>query len=504
MTSRSTSIPAPLGGWNARDSVADMDEQDAVVLTNWYPGTTDVLARKGFTQYATGFSTDVNSFLPYSGGGSISLFAASSTHIYDVSSTGAIGAAVVSGLTSSKFISINISTTGGNFLMAVNNSDKLQGYNGTSWWVDGDGTHDITGFDTSTASFIFLTMHRVFMIEHNTLNFWYLGTESIAGSASKFSLQAVARQGGYLVAMGSWTLDAGFGSEDLTVFVTNHGEIIVYGGTDPASSSTWALRGVWKIGSPIGSNCLFKYAGDMLYISRDGLVPLSTVMQSDRLNPKTFLSNKIQWAISNAVTSYGSNYGWQAIYYPNANMILLNVPVGSGIQEQYVMNTITQSWARFTGYNANCWVLYNENIYFGANGYVGQAWNGYIDNTSAIQSYATQAYSYFKSKGQKKRFTMARPIMLASGSPSIKMAVNTDFNTSQNYAPLSFTPTTQAVWDTAVWDTDVWSDTTSVVDQWQGINGLGFAAGISLQSQSSGIEVHWVSTDLVYEIGGVL
>jgi hypothetical protein len=504
MTSRSTSIPAPLGGWNARDSIANMAPDDAVALNNFFPGTTDIIMRKGYSRYATGFGSEVTALMPYLGGSTQKLFAAENKAIYDITSTGAIGAAVVSSLTNTNFISVNMSTTGGNFLMMVNSADKLQGYDGTNWWVDGDATHDITGFDTKSASFIFVGMHRLWFIDKNTLNLYYLGTDSIAGAASKFSLQDVAREGGYLVAIGAWTIDAGYGVEDLTVFVTNLGEIIVYGGTDPSDVTTWFLRGVWKVGSPIGSNCLFKFAGDLLYISQDGLVPLSSLLQSDRLNPKVFLTNKIQWAISTAITAYGGNTGWQTIYYPSSNMLLLNVPKGSGLQEQYVMNTITMSWGRFTGYNANCWVLYEDVLYFGSNGYVGQAWNTFADNGGQITANCAQAYSYFGFPGAQKRFTMAKPIMLSSGLPAVGIVMNTDYNTTTYYTSLSFSNITLPVWDTAKWDVDVWAGDLAIIDQWQGINGIGLSAGLAFQIQSSGIENHWVSTEVVFEVGGVL
>src|SRR3990167_5059306 len=37
-TSTGRTIPAPVGGWNARDSIAEMPPTDAAVLTNLFPG----------------------------------------------------------------------------------------------------------------------------------------------------------------------------------------------------------------------------------------------------------------------------------------------------------------------------------------------------------------------------------------------------------------------------------------------------------------------------------
>ena len=117
------------------------------------------------------------------------------------------------------------------------------------------------------------------------------------------------------MAVATWTIDGGQGVDDLLVFVTSWGEVIVYKGTDPSSASAWALVGIWQIGAPVGRRCFMKYAGDLLIICQDGVYPMSGALQSSRVNPKVALTNKIQLAVSEAVTSYGSNFGWQLIQF---------------------------------------------------------------------------------------------------------------------------------------------------------------------------------------------
>src|SRR5439155_1006380 len=56
---RTVSFPAPVGGWNARDSIGDMDKLDAVTLTNFFPGTTSVQLRQGYGRHADGFTGPV-------------------------------------------------------------------------------------------------------------------------------------------------------------------------------------------------------------------------------------------------------------------------------------------------------------------------------------------------------------------------------------------------------------------------------------------------------------
>ena len=504
--SRSTavSLPAPVGGWNAKDSLADMAPADAIIMLNFWPRTSDVQLRKGHTRYATGLVSQVHSLLAYYGAATAKFFACAGSSIYNITVAGAVGAADVTGLTNVKFESVNVSTAGGNFMLAVNGADKLRGYNGTTWYIDGDGTADITGVDTAGIVQINLHKTRVWLIQNNTLLAWYLPVNSIAGAAASFSFRSIARKGGYLVAMGTWTIDGGAGIDDMAVFITNKGEVIVYQGTDPSSASTWALVGVWDLAPPVSRRCFMKYMGDLLILTQDGLVPLSSTLQRSRIETSNAVTYKIHSAMTEATTNYGSNFGWCIKYYPKANMLIVNVPVTDGnLQEQYVMNTITKAWARFDSWNANCWEIFNDEPYFGANGFVGKAWDTLIDNTSNINATAKQAFNYFGARGKLKRFTMLRPMILTNGAPVLNLTLNVDFDDSGTTATLAYTAL-GTVWDTAVWDTDLWGGGLTVQKSWQGVNGIGYCAAPRLQAASQGIEVFWAASDIVMEPGATL
>ena len=115
-TGQSTSIAAPIGGLNTRDAVDMMPEQDAIRLENFFPGSTDVSVRNGYTSHATGLPSSVQSLMPYSSGSTNKLFAASGANIYDATSSGAIGSAVVTSLSNAQWQHVNFTTSGGGFL----------------------------------------------------------------------------------------------------------------------------------------------------------------------------------------------------------------------------------------------------------------------------------------------------------------------------------------------------------------------------------------------------
>jgi hypothetical protein len=579
-TAKTSSLPAPIGGWNARDSLAEMSPLDAVTLTNWFPTPTDVTLRKGYTKYSTGITGEVNSLMNYAGPSTQTLFAAAGSSIYNCNTSTA--STVVTGLTNSKFQHVNVTTAGGSYLVACNGADAVQIYDGTAWFkvattttaqtiltitnstttatlttaaahglmtgnrvtitgatpaayngtfvitVTGTttftytmlsnpggnasvvGTYSvigITGVNSNTFVNVNLFKNRLYFTQINTLKCWYLDVNSIGGAANPLDFGSIARNGGFLQAMGTWTLDAGQGADDYAVFVTNMGEVIVYNGTDPTSATTWALKGVWQLGQTFNRKCFFKWSGDLLLLTQDGLVPLASALQSSRLDPRINLTDKIFFAVSLAASNYYDNFGWQVNYFAGENMLILNIPVTGGTQ-QFVMHTITKSWSNFTGINANCFEVSGKaGMYFGSNGFVGKFYDGLSDDGNNITATSQQAYSYFDTPGQLKRFTMVRPILQSSGGiPGVFVGLSVDFDTQSQLGAVSFNPGNASTgsWDSAVWDTAVWAGGLVTTKIWQGVTGIGFAASINLNVASQNIELHWASTDYVMEAGGVL
>ena len=660
-TAKTASVPAPIGGWNARDSLANMSPTDAVQLVNWFPTPTDVTMRKGYTvssilttstgvrtigsithvnavatlttttahglitgayvsisgttpatysgvykitvisttaftytmattpstnatvvgSYLNQAKTPINTLMNYTLNTSYKLFGAAGGDIWETKANPAVK--VFSGITSDKLQFVNLTNTAGHFLIACNGVDPVMIYDGSAWFyvattttaatissiartspsatatvttatahglITGNrvtisgasestfngtfvitktgantftytstgtstvtsvtGTYTtigITGVDSSTFIGVNLFKNRLYFTQKDTLNCWYLPVDSIGGAASPLYFGSIARNGGYLQAMGTWTLDAGQGADDYAVFVTSMGEVIVYNGTDPNTADTWVLKGVWQLGQTFSRRCFFKWAGDLLLLTQDGLVPLASALQSSRLDPRINLTDKIYFPISQAASLYFAEFGWQINYFAGENMLILNIPIPTGI-EQYVMHTITKSWARFTNIQGYCWEVSGDaDMHFGGNGYVGIFYDATSDDQANIAATAQQAYSYFDSPGQLKRFTMVRPILQSTGGvPSVLCGISVDFDTQSQLGQVSFNPNaqTEGIWDTAKWDGNTWSGGLITTKIWQGVTGIGYTGSVNLNAVSRGIELHWASTDYVMEAGGVV
>ena len=660
-TAKTASVPAPIGGWNARDSLANMQPMDAVQLVNWFPTPTDVTMRKGYTvssilttstgvktissityvgttatlttatahglttgayvsitgttpaaysgvfkitvtgtttftytmasdpagnatvvgTYLNQATTPVNTLMNYTLNASYKLFGAAGTDIWETKANPAVK--VFSGITSDKLQSVNITNTAGKFLVACNGVDPVMIYDGTAWFyvattttaalisaitrtspsatatftaatahglitgnrvtisgasestfngtfvitVTGANTFTYTSTGTTTATSVTgtyttigitgvnsntfigvnLFKNRLYFTQKDSLSCWYLPVDSIGGAASPLYFGSIARNSGYLQAMGTWTLDAGQGADDYAVFVTSMGEVIVYNGTDPSTAATWALKGVWQLGQTFSRRCFFKWAGDLLLLTQDGLVPLASALQSSRLDPRINLTDKIYFAVSQAASSYYAEFGWQINYFAGENMLILNIPIPNGI-EQYVMHTITKAWARFTNIQGYCWEVSGDaDMHFGSNGFVGIFYSATSDDENNITATAQQAYSYFDSPGQLKRFTMVRPILQSTGGvPSVLCGISVDFDTQSQLGAVSFNPNAQSesAWDVAKWDANVWAGGLITTKIWQGVTGIGYTGSVNLNAASRNIELHWASTDYVMEAGGVV
>lgn len=505
-TARSSSVPAPVGGLNDRDSIADMPKSDAVILDNWWPYPSYIGVRKGSADHATGFAGPVETIAEYlPPAGNAKLFAASNGGIYDVTSAGPIGAPMVSGLTSTWLQWQGITTPGGSFLYMVNGVDKPQLWNGTTWTaVDGTSTPAITGVTTTSLVHVTLFKNRLFFVETNSLHIWYLPVNSIGGSASSIDLGSVFRKGGRIEACYTWTIDAGSGADDHFVIISSNGEVAVYRGTDPSSASDWSLIGVFTLGHPLGRRCGTKMGGDLVINSTEGLLPLSKALLSMTINRHVALTDKIQNSISEATQAFGHLDGWQVELFPDANMMILNVPAGNGDNFQYLQNTITGAWTKFKGWDAKCWINAENGLFFGSDNAVVRAWSGTTDNGLGIVADVLPAFSEFSKQARNKFFTMVRPNILTNGKPSIDYGLNTDYAIQDPQGTLSYTAPTGMTWGAMVWGSMIWGGALVPLAAWQTVGAVSKSAAIRLRVNNGGADVRLTNVDYLHQVGGIL
>lgn len=498
MVAQIVTIPAPIGGLNLLQSQTGMKPDEALVLDNYFPDAYRVSLRNGYTSHKTGFGAAVQTLIPFHGGtGTNKLFAAAGTAIYDATSSGAIGAAVVSSLTNAKWQYVQFSAGGGDYVVLVNGADGVRTYDGTTW-----ATQTITG--ATAANLVDVTSHksRLWFTENNSTSAWYLASGAISGAASEFDLGPVFRLGGVLAFIVPVSFNAGAGFDDGLCFVSTEGEVALYVGTDPASANTWALAGVFRIGRPVRQRGYTRLNGDAVVITSDGIVSLLTSMRLDPGGNKTSISYQIDPVLAQQIADQRSTFGWSMQVYPRLPALIINAPQSGTVFYQWVMNTTTNKWCRFKAQNAYCWGLLGETLYFGGATAVYHADSGTSDNSAAIAGSIKWAFQSLRAN-RLKRITMIRPHIVSNGSPAVAQSVDVDFqDNAPTDVPVGAALAATAVWDTAVWDTDVWGGSSNIIRQWSLVGGLGTWIAPRLVTNTSGYSLYINAVDLQYEMAG--
>lgn len=505
--SRAMSYPAPVKGWNERDSLADMRPDHAVALENFFPKTSYCEIRGGNSSYATGMTGNGKTLAVYNAlNGTNKMYCYTASGIYDVSSAGAVGASKLA-RTNGKHQWTMFGDGTNQWLIAVNGIDKPAYHDGSTWTaVDGATSPALTGITTTNIINVFEFKGRLIFLEKDSLSFWYLTAGLAGGALTEFDMSGVAKKGGYLMAGATWTFDGGSGPDDRCVFITSEGEVIVYSGTNPSSSAAWALTGVFDIGKPLGRRCLQKFAGDLVAITQNGAFPLSTALQVATVDTRVALTNIIENAFNATARSYGSTFGWEAIVYPAQSAMLFNVPIAEdGTHEQYVMNTITKAWCKFTDWDAETFAIFNGQLYFARGTAVYKAWSGTSDNGNNITAYGKTAFSYFKDMGSEKRFSMFRPVLAVNGSLSFLTDIDVDFKDTAINGSATYTAASQGQWDLNNWDEGYWAAGLEILKEWTSPDeNTGRCASGKVKIVTNNLTVQWLSNDWIYEIGGPL
>jgi len=501
-------LPAPTRGWFVGQNLAEAPVGTAYVLDNAFPQLDYVRARAGAAVYATGLGggTAVPSLMPWTDGISPKMFAASNGNIYDVSSTGAVGAPLVTGLANSNFEFIQFSGTGGQYLMCANGYDPIQLFNGTSW-----GTAPaITGLTGNPLSQLWTFKHRVYGIERQSLNAWYLPLDSIGGAATVFPMAPLFPKGGHLLCGGTWALPTVNGLLEACIFVTTEGEVAVFTGDYPGST-TWDQQGIYKVSKPLGVRCLMKAGGDMAVMTEDGIVPMSKIETLDQIALQNEAVTKpIAPAWRTAVLERAGLTGWQLTIWPLESMAIVNLPKKSSIDRtQFIANARTGAWARYLGWDAECFAVYNNNLYFGtSDGRVMQGETGGQDDGGL---YTMTVFPSFTSLGRpvdRKMIRQVRSRITANFAAAPTLTINVDYDTRTPPAPTS----PQAVipgaqWGVALWGVDTWPLTTTQLQDWQAGDAEGSVIAPITQmsfSNTAKPDLRMTSTDILFETGNAI
>lgn len=495
-------IPSPTDGWDALSPLALMDPKRAPILINWVPRPGWVELRGGYNIWATTGATyltgsPVETLLIYRALGVEKMFAASGGNIYDCSTQFAAPPIVVAGLANNRWQWCNFTPAGGaTVIQLVNGSDSLRQYNGSVW-----STPSITGLPGG------LTTASIRNISAQKRRLWYvlnsgsgggstlaafMPVDAISGPiAGTIDLGAFWTKGGFLQTIFNWTVDGGTGPDDYLAFMSSQGQTTLYKGTDPLSVNTWSIVGTFDLPPPIGDRCATRIGADVAVITQQGVIPISTALPFDPSADRSIaITTRIQNAMSQAANSYNKNFGWQITLFPLQTLLILNIPQFTNLgQIQYVMNTLTGAWCQFNGWAANCFEIFEGDLFFGDNlGNVNLAYSGGSDLFSTVNCDMQCAFNYFDDPGRIKRVTMVQPLLTVQGNISPSISIDSNFGASSAGAPVAAFSAGATVWDSAIWDTSTWPIGIFNSTSWLSVNAVGHALAVRMKINfSSGV-----------------
>ena len=535
--SKLQNFPAPVGGWIKNVNLATPDARlpsgqrvnGASVLENWFPTATGVRMRGGSQLHTvTNGSEDIVSLFTYVDGNNRSMFAGTGTAIFNVTSdtdfaylvddlgnrlvdylgnplvTGTTDSSV-SGLGGGEWSVVQFTTSGGTFLRAVNGVDTPLVYDGSTW-----GTSPaLTGLTPSTLSNVWQHKNRLFFVEKDTQNVWYLAVDSVGGALSKFPLGAVFTRGGAVLFGASWSLDSGDGLDAKCVMFSTEGEVAVYTGTNPADANAWSLVGVYRIGKPRGPKAYIRAGGDLVVATDIGFIPLSVAVQRDlaAMSPSA-ISYPIEEAWNDAVRERAGN--WHCEVWPTKQMVVVAPPTPTSTQAQMlVANARTGAWAPFTGWLATCVVVFGDRMYFGStDGKIVEAEVSGSDQGAPYTATLVPLFDPLKTPASLKTGMQSRSTIRAPADINVRLSLQRDFEVSLPAAPDDSSIATGSVWGTGVWGTDVWGSSVekNTYRKWQSTPGSGYALSVAAQITSgtaSPPDIEYVQTELTYDLGDV-
>ncbi len=502
-------VPAPVGGIDAVSPLVATDPGHCLQSINLVPVGQGMRVRTGYDLHAGPLAGagGVRSVIPFAGAGVSELYVATAAGIYDVTAGGAGSLAVSFGSSAdpagwgtwTNFVA----DAGNHYAFFADEENGLYRYaEGGSWAA----VTDITG--VAETDIVFVTQHqsRIWMVERDSANGWYLAAGAISGAATVFRFGNKFRHGGILVGLYPWTVDGGEGIDDHLVAISSGGDVMVYKGIDPSSASAWELVGQFYVGAlPAGRRVAQNEGGDLFILSQYGVIPLTRLMQGQLVQQDSAqLSRNISPQIADAMSLTRATRGWEMRNVPSENVFLVSRPAIDGFEDlQFTLSTHTNGWGTFQGLPYQTGDTWEGSFYFGDD--EGNVWllTGNTDDGDDITFGLLTTFQEYGEVGLYHRVMFIRPVFRSDGAPSYAVEARYDYNEAPVLAPAAAPIIGGSLWDAALWDIALWGTAGVVIQSTSGATGLGRAMALAMTG-SSNTETLFIRADIMFDTGSVL
>lgn len=517
-------IPIPMGGLNTASSGTAMPPTDCLLVWNLIAGENGLRSRLGYREWCTGLTGNANSkvrtLMAFAGSepSQNRLFANTDTDIWAVTSSTDTPSSALSFASSSGDAGYGVFrvvvTSAGHFGLYC---DEVNGYHvysqtGGTWAkiASGGGATQISGVDPGTLVHVTEFKRRVWLTEKDSSSAWYLATGAIYGTATEFDFGVHFSRGGFLVGLWNWTYDGGSGPDDRLVAISSEGDVVIYQGTDPASSSTFSKVGVWNVGPmPAGRDVVVDVGGDLWILSSQGLLPLSRLVVGAEV--RSYETSKIQNIFNRLMLTRRESRGWSMHLHPQDNALVLAYPDYSTEESEQLVQALGapgRPWFRYSAIPMHCAAVWEGRLHFGTQDGRVCVIRDDLDNVLLSDGSYTRIEwrlltAFHRMGGRHVQVHMIRPLFTVEGaSPDYTVEAKYGFDLTDASAP-SASAAQSGTWDVAVWDTDVWGGESAPVSATNGSVGMGRGVAIALRG-SNVCRTTLVDLSVLAETGGWL
>lgn len=518
---------APVMGMDGTLPLFNMPQGTAVYLYNLLPTEYGAQTRAGDRVWAQGLAGgDVRSILPFNsqvfGGTESRLFGVTPSGIYDCTTQGTdTPIAVVTFPDTSLDAGFctflhHTDPAGNQVLLVADARNGMYQYNPTgAVWTK--YTSEITGVDPTKVAFIMNHKGRIWMIERDSSDAWYLPVGQRTGAATKFQLGSKMKHGGYLVGLYSWSVDGGDGVDDYLLAVSKAGDLLAYRGSDPAFADKWDLVGKFFIGEvPENRRIASETGGDTILLSVFGATSVEQLLSGiDPNKTERNVTAKIARFIRTAIADKITLPYWEIKFLMAENLMVINSP--RRVNEDYIqyalnINRVSEEsgggWGLMRGVGATTFESYNGTSYFGTeDGKIKQIF-GSLDGVdidgAGGEPVAFSGLGRFTNYGSpaNKQVTFIRPAFVTSNVLTYSTKAVYDFQLSEIVDSAVAGVVSGALWDVAIWDQAIWSglSTDSKVGASQG-----FGRNVAIAIRGSAVQRSTlVNTELMWQPWGFL
>jgi hypothetical protein len=177
----------------------------------------------------------------------------------------------------------------------------------------------------------------------------------------------------------------------------------------------------------------------------------------------------------------------------------------------FVVNLVTGSWSKWTGWDIQCMALHQGAAYFGDSSAVYQMEAAGSDNGAPYICRLSWLPDHLGAAGAFKTVGLIRAIFRSLVPFRPKLSVAENYGYSFPAAPSAPIETTvEALWDVGIWDSSRWDDAPSAEErrtattQWVSAGAAGYAVSPQVQITAGGsriLDAELVALDLMYTVG---